>query len=87
MLSPTILFMATLSILLASQWTFAYVNVLTQGGPLGATTNVYYILWEFGFRSFAIGWSSAAAIIMFVGFGVLAAILLSLTRRFSFYDN
>lgn len=87
LLSPTVLFMTTLSILLASQWTFAYVNVLTQGGPLGKTTNIYYILWEFGFRSFSVGWSSAAAISMFVGFGILAAMLLSLTRRFSFYDN
>lgn len=87
LLSPTILFMTTLSILLTAQWTFAYINVLTQGGPLGATTNVYYILWEFGFRSFSIGWSSAAAIIMFIGFGILAAVLLGLTRRYSFYDN
>lgn len=87
LLSPTILFMTTLSVLLASQWTFAYINVLTQGGPLGATTNVYYILWEFGFRSFSVGWSSAAAMIMFVVFGGLAAMLLGLSRRFSFYDN
>lgn len=87
LLSPTILFMTTLSILLSSQWTFAYINVLTQGGPIGATTNVYYILWEFGFRSFSIGWSSAAAMILFVGFGIMAAALLGLTRRFSFYDS
>lgn len=87
LLSPTILFMTTLSILLSSQWTFAYINVLTQGGPINATTNVYYILWEFGFRSFAVGWSSAAAMILFVSFGILAAILLSLTRRLSFYDS
>jgi len=87
LLSPTILFMVTLTVLLSSQWTFAYINVLTEGGPIGATTNVYYILWEFGFRSFSIGWGSASAIIMFISFGLLAAILLGLTRRFSFYDS
>ena len=76
-----------LSVLLVSQWSFAYINVLTQGGPLGATTNVYYILYTYGFRTFAIGWSSAAAVILFITFGLLAAGLLSLINRYSFYDS
>ena len=87
LLSPTILFMTMLSLLLASQWTFAYINVLTQGGPLGSTTNIYYLLWNYGFQSFAIGWSSAAAMLMFVGFGVLALVFLRLSSRLAFYDN
>jgi len=87
LLSPTLLFMTMLSVLFASQWTFAYINVLTQGGPLQATTNIYYLLWQFGFGSFAVGWSSAAAVILFLGLGVLAFIFLRLMRRFSFYDS
>ena len=86
LLSPTVLLMVMLSVLLVSQWSFAYINVLTQGGPLGATTNVYYILYMYGFRTFAIGWSSAAAVILFITFGLLAAGLLSLINRYSFYD-
>lgn len=87
LLSPTILFMSMLTILLASQWTFAHINVLTQGGPLSATTNVYYVLWNYGFQSFAIGWSSAAAMVFFVGFGFIAFIALRLSNRLAFYDN
>ncbi|MEO1439839.1 MAG: sugar ABC transporter permease [Chloroflexota bacterium] len=87
LLSPTILFMVMLSILLVSQWTFAYINVLTEGGPLGATTNIYYILYIYGFRTFSVGCSSAAAVILFIGFGVLAAGLLKLIDRYSFYDS
>ncbi|MEO0564774.1 MAG: sugar ABC transporter permease, partial [Chloroflexota bacterium] len=87
LLSPTILFMIMLSILLVSQWTFAYINVLTEGGPIGATTNIYYILYIYGFRTFSVGWSSAAAVILFIGFGILAAVLLKLIDRYSFYDS
>ena len=87
LLSPTVLLLVMLSVLLVSQWSFAYINVLTQGGPLGATTNVYYILYTYGFRTFAIGWSSAAAVILFITFGLLAAGLLSLINRYSFYDS
>jgi multiple sugar transport system permease protein len=87
LLSPTILFMSMLTVLLASQWTFAHINVLTQGGPLSATTNIYYLLWNYGFQSFAIGWSSAAAMVFFVGFGLIALVTLRLSNRLAFYDN
>jgi multiple sugar transport system permease protein len=86
LLSPTIMFMLLLTVLLSAQWTFPLINVLTQGGPLGATTNVYYLLWEFGFRNFNVGFSSAAAVIFFVGFGLLALLCTRVIDRFSFYD-
>lgn len=87
LMSPTILFMTMLSVLLASAWTFAYINVLTQGGPLSSTTNIYYLLWTYGFQSFAIGWSSAAAMVVFVVFGIIALVFIRLSNRLAFYDN
>jgi multiple sugar transport system permease protein len=87
LVSPTTLFMLMLSVLLSAQWSFAYINVLTQGGPQNATTNVYYLLWRFGFGTFAVGWSSAAAILLFVGFGIIAYIFTRLNRRYAFYDS
>jgi len=87
LLSSTVLFLVMMTILLGAQWSFSYINVLTGGGPLGATTNIYYLLWDFGFSSLSVGWSSAAAVVLFIGFGVLACILFRLIDRFSFYDN
>ncbi len=86
-ISPTVLFMGMLSVLLSAQWSFAYINVLTQGGPRQATTNLYYILWEYGFGTFAVGWSAAAAVLLFVTFGLIAWGCLTLIRRYSFYDS
>jgi len=86
LLSPTILFMLMLSVLFSAQWTFPLINVLTRGGPLGATTNIYYLLWEFGFRNFNIGLGTAAAVLFFIGFGALAFVFTWLSDRFSFYD-
>jgi multiple sugar transport system permease protein len=86
LLSPTIMFMLLLTVLLSAQWTFPIINALTQGGPRGGTTNAYFLLWEFGFRNFNIGISSAAAILFFAGFGGLALIVIRLIDRFSFYD-
>ena len=87
LLSSTIFLLVLMTILLGAQWTFTYINVLTLGGPIGTTTNIYYLLWEFGFSSLSVGWSSAAAVILFAGFSVLAAILFWLMERYSFYDN
>lgn len=87
LLSSTILFLVMMTILLGAQWSFSYINVLTAGGPLGSTTNIYYLLWDFGFSSLSVGWSSAAAVILFIGFGAIAFLLFRLIDRYSFHDN
>lgn len=87
LLRSTILFLSLMTILLGAQWSFSYIHVLTGGGPLGATTNIFYILWDFGFSTLSVGWSSAAAIILFLGFGALAFVLFRLMDRYSFHDN
>ncbi|MBM9468869.1 carbohydrate ABC transporter permease [Nakamurella leprariae] len=87
LLSPTVLFMTLMTVLLSAQWTFALLDLLTQGGPSGTTMNIYYLLYRFGFSSFDVGYASAASVAFFAAFGVLAAGMLTLMRRFSFYDN
>ena len=87
LLSPTVLFMVLLTVLLSAQWTFPLINVLTDGGPLNSTTNVYHLLWKFGFRNFDVGFSSAAAVLFFAAFGALALGCVRLLDRFSFYDS
>lgn len=87
LLSPAILFLTMLTILLGAQWSFTCINVLTGGGPLNATTNICYLLWQFGFGSLAVGWASAAGMILFAGFGVIAALLLWLSNRLAVHDD
>jgi len=87
MLSSSVLFLVMMTILLGAQWSFSYINVLTGGGPLGATTNIYYLLWDFGFSTMSVGWGSASAVILFLGFGAIAFVLFRLIDRYSFHDN
>jgi multiple sugar transport system permease protein len=71
---PTTVFLSVLTVLHGAQWSFVYINVLTQGGPRNATTNLYYLLWEYGFSSFAIGWSTAAGMMLFGAFSLFAIV-------------
>ncbi|KAA0693702.1 sugar ABC transporter permease [Neorhizobium sp. P12A] len=87
LLSPTILLLSMMTILFGAQWSFAFINVLTNGGPLKSTTNIFYLLWEYGFETLAAGWSSAAGMIAFAGFGVIAAGCQWLIKRYAIYDN
>ena len=87
LLISSVLFLVMMTILLGAQWSFSYINVLTGGGPLGATTNIFYLLWDFGFSTMSVGWGSASAVILFLGFGALAFVLFRLIDRYSFHDN
>jgi multiple sugar transport system permease protein len=87
LLSPTLMFMFISVVLFSSQIIFPLLNVLTQGGPQGSTSDIYYFLYEYGFTSFNVGLASAAAVCFFLVFGLLALICAWLLDRFSFYDN
>jgi multiple sugar transport system permease protein len=87
LLSPTILFLVITVVLLSSQLIFPLINSLTQGGPTGSTTDIYYFLYTYGFTSFDVGVASAAAVMFFLFFGAAALLLVRLVDRLSFYDN
>ncbi|MEU8782770.1 sugar ABC transporter permease [Streptomyces sp. NPDC048637] len=87
LLSPTLVFLTLMTVLLSAQWTFPLIDSLTQGGPADSTTNVYYLLWDYGFRSYDAGMGAAAGMLLFVGFGLVAAGLVWLSERLAFHDN
>ncbi|MFI5012661.1 MAG: carbohydrate ABC transporter permease [Hyphomicrobiales bacterium] len=87
LLSPLILFLTMLTLLHGAQWSFVYINVLTQGGPLLATTNLYYLLWDYGFSDFAIGWSTAAGMILFAAYALVAIFAFRLMNRYAIYES
>jgi multiple sugar transport system permease protein len=87
LLRSTLIFLVLMTVLLSGQWTFPLLDSLTQGGPADSSANVYYMLWELSFRNFDSGLASAAGIVFFLVFGLIAAVLVSLADRFSFHDN
>ncbi len=87
LLSPSIVFLGLMTILLSAQWTFPIIDLATQGGPSGSSTNIYYLLYQFGFRNFDAGLSAAAGTLFFLGFGLIALLFVELSEKLSFHDN
>lgn len=64
-LAPTLLLVSILTLSGYFQL-FAEPYVMTQGGPLGSTTSVLYLMVEEGFKWWNLGTASAVAFVLFV---------------------
>lgn len=73
LLRPIVLF-ATVMTLLQSVQVFDTINVMTQGGPLGATETALTMTWRLGFTYYELGKAAALSVLLLVvlvGIGVL----------------
>ena len=66
---------------------FIPINVLTQGGPDKATTNLAHMIYLFGFNFFNIGLASAAAIFTSLLFLVVTVAVMRGVGGFGYYEN
>lgn len=73
-LRPMLVYVVAMDIIYLAQG-FAEIYVLTQGGPLGSTTTVNYLIYTEAFQYNQMGSASAMAFVLFaliIGFSVLA---------------
>lgn len=80
MLSPTIFFAAVVGVIHGFQ-VFGEIDILTSGGPSGATNVVVYQIYQEAFRKFEFGSASAQALILFAIILVLTYFQFKLERQ------
>jgi multiple sugar transport system permease protein len=64
LLAPSTFFL-TVYLIISSFQVFDQIFVMTNGGPLRATTTVVYYIWQAGFQQFTMGYASAMAYALF----------------------
>lgn len=82
---PTTYFLLVISVIEAFQ-VFTIVNVMTKGGPAGATDMLVNLLYEIGFVLFDIGRGSALAVMLFVLLVALAILKSRIIGRRVHYE-
>lgn len=82
--SPTTVFLMIVSTLDCLQ-AYDQINVLTQGGPAGTTRTLIYLFYELGFNQFNMGQATALAMVILVISGILAFILIRVSRKHTYY--
>ncbi|MGF9964387.1 carbohydrate ABC transporter permease [Bacillus rhizoplanae] len=65
MLSPTLFFIATVTLINAVQ-SFGQIDILTKGGPNDATNLIVYSIYKEAFVNYQFGTASAQAIVLFI---------------------
>ncbi len=80
MLSPTLFFVITVSIINSFQ-TFGQIDILTQGGPANETNLIVYSIYREAFVNYQFGSASAQAIVLFILILVMTALQFKLGER------
>lgn len=80
MLSPTLFFVITVTIINAFQ-TFGQIDILTQGGPQNTTNLIVYSIYREAFTNYQFGTASAQAIVLFIIILIMTIIQFKLGER------
>ncbi|MCA0920694.1 carbohydrate ABC transporter permease [Pseudooceanicola nanhaiensis] len=83
---PTTYFLLVISVIDAFQ-VFTIVDVMTRGGPAGATDMIVNMLYRIGFTLFDIGTGSALAVLLFIFLIALALVKARVIGRRVHYDS
>ncbi|GBD21401.1 sn-glycerol-3-phosphate transport system permease protein UgpA [bacterium HR28] len=84
-LGPITLFLLVVSTISSFQ-AFDLIKVLTDGGPVNATTTWLFYIWEQGFVAFNAGRAAAAAVLLFVFLAAISFLQVRLGERRVSYD-
>jgi len=87
LLSPTTMFVVLSTLIATAQHTFTPIQILTAGGPNRSTTNLVYLIYDYGFQFFQTGLASAVAVVMFIAFLGATWAQFRLLERFVHYES
>jgi len=87
LMSPTLFFLAIMNTIYAFFGTFAFVQVMTKGGPSGATNILIFDLYRTAFQFYDFGLASAKSVVLFAVVGVLMFVQFRLTEEYAHYGG
>lgn len=80
MISPTLFFLVLINIISSFQ-AFDTINVMTEGGPQGATNTLIFSIYREGFEYYRVGYAAALSTVLMVIVGVITLIYFRLLQR------
>lgn len=84
--SPTALYVFVITVVFGLQYVLVPVNMLTQGGPDQGSTNLVYIIYQYGFVFFQTGKAAAFAVLTLL-FYIAFLMLKTLLDKKVHYEN
>ena len=87
MVSPVILFQLVIGIIGTFQAGFAYVYIITQGGPNNSTTLWILYIYQKGFEDFQMGYAATLSWALFLVVLVFTVVQFKLANRWVYYED
>jgi len=84
-MTPTLFFLVIINTIYAFFATFAFIDLMTDGGPAEATNILIFDLYQEAFSFFNFGIASAKSVVLFAVVGLLMFIQFQLTEEYSQY--
>ncbi len=81
LLSPTTFFLSVMNVLYAFFSSFAVIDIVTQGGPAGATNTLVYQLYRDGFQNADTGLAGAETVVLVLIAGVFTVVQFRMFNR------
>ncbi|MGD8251626.1 MAG: sugar ABC transporter permease [Desulfobacterales bacterium] len=87
LLSPMTLFLLVMNTISAFFDAFAFVDLLTRGGPAGGTTVLIYSIYRDGFEYFKTGFAAAQSVLLFAIVVALTIAQLRVSKKMVTYER
>lgn len=87
MTSSTALYVFVITVVFGLQYVLVPVNMLTQGGPDQGSTNLVYIVYQYGFVFFQTGKASAFAIVTMLLYALFLIVKTKVLDKKVHYEN
>lgn len=87
LLAPTTVYLFTTSVIFAAERAFTAIHLLTTGGPSYTTTNLSYLIYEYGFKAFNIGMASAIAVFTSIFFLIITVVMMRTMGGYGYYED
>lgn len=85
--SGTLIYVFVTAIVVGIQYVFVPIEMLTNGGPNQSTSNLVFLVYQYGFQFFKSGLSAATAVITFILFLLLIIVQVLFLDRRAYYEN
>jgi len=87
LISPTLVFLLVMNTIYSFFGSFAFVDLMTGGGPNGMTNILIFKLYQDAFAYDNLGLASAQSIVLFALVAVLTIVQLRITDRYAYYGG
>ena len=87
LLTPTTFFVLIATVIFSIQQVFTPIDIMTEGGPANGTTNLFYMVYQYAFVVFNVGYGAAGTVMLFVLLLAITLIKVRLLDRHVHYDQ